>query len=195
MCKIIFQIAFLLFQQNPFPCVRSDAKNTVMLLNLFFAGKLSCRTILKQRIDFFASPMPFPCAFFCQRQHIIFQIAIVVHFRNANHPIREIFNFLLCIVHQAVDYFFIVLRLCSRQTVHQFFRCCPIIQLESKIYDEVSLLIIKNCLFLLFVTNQLFRILHCSHALCTPFCHRRFQLFQKIGSSQSNRIHRIFQFF
>ena len=36
-------------------------------------------------------------------------------------------------------------------------------------------------------------ILHRGHALCTLFCHCRFQLFQKIGCGQSNRIHRIFQ--
>ena len=138
--------------------------------------------------------MPFPCAFFRQWQHIIFQITVVVHFRKANHPIREIFDFLLRIVHQTVDFFFVVLGQCSRQTVHQFFRCSPVIQLESKIHDKVSLFIIENRYFLLPIGNQLFRILHRCHALCTPFCHRRFQLFQKVGCGQSNRIHRIFQF-
>ena len=138
--------------------------------------------------------MPFPCAFFRQWQHIIFQITVVVHFRKANHPIREIFDFLLRIVHQTVGFFFVILGQCSRQTVHQFFRCSPVIQLESKIHDEVSLLIIENRFSLLLVSNQLFRILHRSHVHCTPFCHRRFQLFQKIGSCQSNRVHRIFQF-
>ena len=138
--------------------------------------------------------MPLPCAFFRQRQHIIFPVAIVVHFRKTNHPIREIFDFLLCLVHQAVDFFFVILGQCSCNTVHQFFRCCPVIQLESKIHDEVSLLIIKNRFSLLLVGNQLFRILHRGHALCAPFRDCRFQLFQKIGSCQSNRVHRIFQF-
>ena len=139
--------------------------------------------------------MPLPCALFRQRQHIIVQITVVVHFRKANHPIREIFDFLLRIVHQTVDFFFVILGQCSRQTVYQFFRCCLVIQLESKIHDKVSLFIIENRFFLLPIGNQLFRILHRGHALCTPFCHRRFQLFQKVGSGQSNRIHRIFQFF
>ena len=164
-----------------------------MLFNLFLTGEISCRAILKQRVNPFAQPMPLPCALFRQREHIIFQIAVVMHFRKTNHPIREIFNFFLRIVHQAVDFFFVVLGQCSRQTAHQFFRCCPVIQLESKIHDKVSLLIIENRFFLLPIGNQLFRILHCGHALCAPFCHRRFQLFQKVGCGQSNRIHRIFQ--
>ena len=165
-----------------------------MQLDSLLAYIITCRSITEQRINPLTQPMPFPCAFFRQRQHIIFPVAIVVHFRKANHPIREIFDFLLCLVHQAVDFFFVILGQCSRQTVHQFFRCCPIIQLESKIYDEISLLIIKNRFSLLLIGNQLFRILHRGHALYAPFCHRRFQLFQKISSSQSNRIHRIFQF-
>ena len=193
-CKIIFQIAFLLFQQNTLPYICSDAKNTVMLCDLLLAGKLACRTIRKQRIDFFASPMPFQRSVFHQRQHIILPITIVVHLRKANHSIRQIFDFLLCLVHQAVDFFFVILGQCSRQTIHQFFRCCPVIQLESKIRDEVSLLIIENRFFLLLVGNQLFRILHRGHALCAPFRDCRFQLFQKVGCGQSNRIHRIFQF-
>ena len=139
--------------------------------------------------------MPLPCTLFRQREHIIFQITVVVHFGKSNHPIREIFDFLLCIVHQAVNFFFVILGQCSCQTVHQFFRCSPVIQLESKIHDKVSLFIIENRYFLLPIGNQLFRILHRGHALCTPFCHRRFQLFQKVGCGQSNRIHRIFQFF
>ena len=138
--------------------------------------------------------MPFPCSLFRQREHIIVQIAVVVHFGKSNHPIREIFDFLLCIVHQAVDFFFVILCQCSRQTVHQFFRCSLVIQLKGEIHDEVSLLIIENRYSLLLVGNQLFRVLHRSHTLCTPFCHRCFQLFQKIGCGQSNRIHRIFQF-
>ena len=116
-----------------------------------------------------------------------------MHFGKTNHPIREIFDFLLCIVHQAVGFFFVILGQCSRQTLHQFFRCSPVIHFEGKIYDEISLLIIENRYSLLLVANQLFRILHRGHALCAPFCHRRFQLFQKVGSGQSNRIHRIFQ--
>ena len=138
--------------------------------------------------------MPLPCAFFRQRQYIIFPVAIVVHFGKSNHPIREIFNFLLCIVHQSVDFFFVILGQCSRKTVHQFFRCSPVIQLKGKIHNEVSLLIIENRFLLLPVCNQLFRILHRGHALCAPFCHCRFHLFQKVGCGQSNRIHRIFQF-
>ena len=138
--------------------------------------------------------MPFPCAFFRQRQYIIFPVAIVVHFGKSNHPIREIFNFLLCIVHQAVDFFFVILGQCSRQTIHQFFRCSSVIQLKGKIHDEISLLIIKNRFFLLLIGNQLFRILHRGHALCAPFRDCRFQLFQKVGCGQPNRIHRIFQF-
>ena len=117
-----------------------------------------------------------------------------MHFGKTNHPIREIFDFLLRIVHQAVDFFFVILGQCSRKTVHQFFRCGPVIQLKGKIHDEVSLLIIENRFLLLPVCNQLFRILHRGHALCAPFCHCRFQLFQKVGCGQSNRIHRIFQF-
>lgn len=38
---------------------------------------------------------------------------------------REIFDFLLRIVHQAVDFFFVILGQCRSQTVHQFFRCRP----------------------------------------------------------------------
>ena len=165
-----------------------------MLCDLLLAGKLACRSIRKQRIDFLASPMPFQRSFFHQRQHIVLPITIVVHFRKTNHPIREIFDFLLRIVHQAVDFFFVILGQCRRQTVHQFFRCSPVIQFEGEIHDEISLLIIENRYSLLLVGNQLFRILHRGHALYAPFCHRRFQLFQKISSSQSNRIHRIFQF-
>ena len=165
-----------------------------MLCNLFLAGKLACRAIRKQRIDFLASPMPFQRSFFHQRQHIILPITIVVHLRKTNHSIRQIFDLLLCIIHQAVGFFFVIIGQCSRQTVHQFFRCCPIIQLESKIHDEISLLIIENRFFLLLVGNQRFRILHRGHALCAPFRDCRFQLFQKIGCGQSNRIHRIFQF-
>ena len=165
-----------------------------MLLDSLLAYIIACCAITEQRINPLTQPMPFPCALFRQRQHIIFPVAIVVHFGKTNHPIREIFDFLLRIVHQAVDFFFVILGQCRRQTVHQFFRCSPVIQLESKIHGEISLLIIENRFFLLLIGNQLFRILHRGHALCTPFCHRRFQLFQKVGSGQSNRIHRIFQF-
>ena len=165
-----------------------------MLLDSLLPYIIACRAITEQRIDSFTQPMPFSCALFRQRQHIIFPVAVVMHFGKTNHPIREIFNFFLRIVHQAVDFFFVILGQCSRQTIHQFFRFCPIIQLKGKIHDEISLLIIKNRLFLLLVANQFFRILHCGHALCAPFCHRCFQLFQKVSSCQSNRIHRVFQF-
>ena len=191
---LVLCIIFPLFQQNCIPCVCLNAENAIVLLDFLLAYIITCRAITEQRINPLTQPMPFPCAFFRQRQHIIFSVAIVVHFRKANHPIREIFDFLLCIVHQAVDFFFVVLGQCSRQTAHQFLRCCPVIQLKSKIYDEISLLIIENRFFLLLVGNQLFRILHRGHALCAPFCHRCFQLFQKVGCGQSNRIHRIFQF-
>ena len=165
-----------------------------MLLDFLLAYIIACCAITEQRINPLTQPMPFPCALFRQRQHIIFQVAIVVHFGKTNHPIREIFDFLLHIVHQAVDFFFVILGQCRRQTVHQFFRCSPVIQLESKIHNEVALLIIKNRFFLLLIGNQLFRILHRGHALCAPFRDCRFQLFQKVGRGQSNRIHRIFQF-
>ena len=165
-----------------------------MLLDSLLAYIITCRAITEQRINLLTQPMPLPCAFFRQRQHIIFPVAIVVHFRKTNHPIREIFDFLLRIVHQAVDFFFVILGHCSCNTVHQFFRCRPVIQFEGEIYDEVSLLIIKNRFFLLLIGNQLFRILHRGHALCAPFRDCRFQLFQKVGCGQSNRIHRIFQF-
>ena len=191
---LVLCIIFPLFQQNRIPCVCLNAENAIVLLDFLLAYIITCRAITEQRINPLTQPMPFPCAFFRQRQHIIFPVAIVVHFRKTNHPIREIFDFLLRIVHQAVDFFFVILGQCRRQTVHQFFRCSPVIQLESKIHDEISLLIIENRYFLLLVGNQLFRVLHRGHALCTPFCHRRFQLFQKVGSGQSNRIHRIFQF-
>ena len=188
LCKI-----FPLFQQNRIPCVCLNAENTIVLLDSLLAYIITCRAITEQRINPLTQPMPLPCAFLGQRQHIIFQITVVVHFRKTNHPIRKIFDFLLCIVHQTVNFFFVILGQCSSQTVRQFFRCCPVIQFESKNHDEVSLLIIENRFFLLLVANQLFRVLHRGHALRTPFCHRRFQLFQKVGSSQSNRIHRIFQ--
>ena len=187
-------IIFPLFQQNRIPCVCLNAENAIVQLDSLLAYIITCRSITEQRINPLTQPMPFPRTFFRQRQHIIFQIAVVVHFGKSNHPIREIFDFLLCIVHQTVYFFFVILGQCSRQTVHQFFRCCPVIQLESKIYDKVALLIIENRYFLLPIGNQLFRILHRGHTLCTPFYDCRFQLFQKIGCGQSNRIHRIFQF-
>ena len=191
---LILSIIFPLLQQDRIPCVCLNAENAIVLLDSLLAYIITYRPITEQRINPLTQPMPFPCTFFRQREHIIVQIAVVVHFGKTNHPIREIFDFLLCIVHQAVNFFFVILGQCSRQTVHQFFRCGPIIQLKGEIYDEVSLLIIENRYFLLPVSNQLFRILHRGHALCAPFRHRRFQLFQKIGSGQSNRIHRIFQF-
>ena len=187
-------IIFPLLQQNRIPCVCLNAENAIVLLDFLLAYIITCRAITEQRINPLTQPMPFPCALFRQRQHIIVQITVVVHFGKANHSIRQIFDFLLCFVHQTVGFFFVILGQCSRQTVHQFFRCCPVIQLESEIHDKVSLFIIENRYFLLPIGNQLFRILHRGHALCTPFCHRRFQLFQKVGSGQSNRIHRIFQF-
>ena len=190
---LVLCIIFPLFQQNRIPCVCLNAENAIMPLNSLLAYIITCRAITEQWINPLTQPMPFPCALFRQREHIILPVAIVVHFRKSNHPIREIFDFLLCRVHQTVDFFFVILGQCSRQTVHQFFHCCPVIQLKSKIHDEVSLLIIENRFFLLLVGNQLFRILHRGHALCTLFCHCRFQLFQKIGCGQSNRIHRIFQ--
>ena len=191
---LVLCIIFPLLQQNRIPCVCLNAENAIVLLDFLLAYIITCRAITEQWINPLTQPMPLPCAFFRQRQHIIFPVAIVVHFRKTNHPIREIFDFLLCLVHQAVDFFFVILGQCSCNTVHQFFRCCPVIQLERKIHDEVSLLIIENRFFLLLVGNQLFRILHCGHALCTPFRDCRFQLFQKISCGQSNRIHRIFQF-
>ena len=191
---LVLCIIFPLFQQNRIPCVCLNAENAIVLLDFLLAYIITCRAITEQRINPLTQPMPLSCAFFRQRQHIFFQIAIVVHFGKSNHPIREIFNFLLCIVHQAVDFFLVILGQCSRQTLHQFFRCCPVIQFEGKIHDEISLLIIENRFFLLLIGNQLFRILHRGHALYALFCHRRFQLFQKIGCGQSNRIHRIFQF-
>ena len=189
LCKI-----FPLFQQNRIPCVCLNAENTIVLLDSLLAYIITCRAITEQRINPLTQPMPLPCAFLGQRQHIIFQITVVVHFRKTNHPIRKIFDFLLCIVHQAVDFFFVVLGQCSRKTLHQFFRCSPVIQFKGEVHDEVSLLIIENRFLLLLVGNQLFCILHRGHALCTPFRDCRFQLFQKIGCGQSNRIHRIFQF-
>ena len=191
---LVLCIIFPLFQQNRIPCVCLNAENAIVQLDFLLAYIITCRAITEQRINPLTQPMPFPCAFFRQRQHIIFPVAIVVHLRKTNHPIRKIFDFLLCIVHQAAGFFFVILGQCSRQTVHQFFRCSPVIQLESKIHDEVSLLIIENRFFLLLIGNQLFRILHRGHALCAPFRDCRFQLFQKVGCGQSNRIHRIFQF-
>ena len=191
---LVLCIIFPLFQQNRIPCVCLNAENAIVLLDSLLACIITCRAITEQRIDSLTQPMPFPCAFFRQRQHIIFPVAVVVHFGKTNHPIREIFDFLLRIVHQTVDFFFVILDQCSRQTIHQFFRCCPVIQFEGKIHDEISLLIIKNRFFLLLIDNQLFRILHRGHALCAPFRDCRFQLFQKVGCGQSNRIHRIFQF-
>ena len=191
---LVLCIIFPLLQQNRIPCVCLNAENTIVLLDSLLAYIITCRAITEQRINLLTQPMPLPCALFRQRQYIIMQIAIIVHFRKANHPIREIFDFLLCIIHQAVDFFFVILGQCNRQTIHQFFRCSPVIQLKGKIHDEVSLLIIENRFLLLPVCNQLFRILHRGHALCAPFCHCRFQLFQKVGCGQSNRIHRIFQF-
>ena len=193
-CILVLCIIFPLFQQNRIPCVCLNAENAIVQLDFLLAYIITCRAITEQRINPLTQPMPFPCAFFRQWQHIIFPVAVVVHFRKANHPIWEIFDFLLCIVHQAVDFFFVILGQCHSQTVHQFFRCSPVIQLKGKIHDEISLLIIENRFFLLLIGNQLFRILHRSHALCAPFCHRCFQLFQKVGCGQSNRIHRIFQF-
>ena len=191
---LVLCIIFPLLQQNRIPCVCLNAENTIVLLDSLLAYIITCRAITEQRINLLTQPMPLPCAFFRQRQHIIFPVAIVVHFRKTNHPIREIFDFLLRIVHQAVDFFFVILGHCSCNTVHQFFRCRPVIQFEGEIYDEVSLLIIKNRFFLLLIGNQLFRILHRGHALCASFRDCRFQLFQKVGCGQSNRIHRIFQF-
>ena len=191
---LVLCIIFPLLQQDRIPCVCLNAENAIVLLDFLLACIIACCSITEQRINPLTQPMPFPRTFFRQRQHIIFQIAIVVYFGKTNHPIREIFDFLLCIVHQTVDFFFVILGQCSRQTVHQFFRCSLVIQLKGEIHDEVSLLIIKNRYFLLLVGNQLFRILHRGHALCVPFRDCRFQLFQKVGCGQSNRIHRIFQF-
>ena len=192
---LIFQILFVLFQQNRTPCVSLDSENAIMLFDLFLTGEISCRTILKQRINPFAQPMPLPCAFLCQRQNIIFQIPIFVHFRKTDHAIRQIFDFLFCFPHQAIDFFRVFCHNRSRQIIRQFFRCRPIIQLVSKVHDEISLAVVKNGFLLFLVLNQLFCVFHRCHALHTPFSYCRFQLFKKISSGQSNRIHRIFQFF
>ena len=192
---LIFQILFVLFQQNCTPCVSLDSENAIMLFNLFLTGEISCRAILKQRVNPLAQPMPLPCAFLCQRQNIIFQIPIFVHFRKTDHAIRQTFDLLLCFPHQAIDFFRVFSRNRSRQIVGKFFRCRPVIQLVSKVYNEISLAVVKNGFVPFLVRNQLFSIFHRRHALHTPFCHRRFQFFKKISSGQSNRIHRIFQFF
>ena len=192
---LIFQILFVLFQQNCTPCVSLDSENAIMLFDFFLTGEISCRAILKQRVNPFAQPMPLPCAFLCQRQNIIFQIPIFVHFRKTDHAIRQTFDFLFRFPHQAVDFFRIFCRNRSGQIVGQFFRCRPIIQLVSKVHDEISLAVVKNGFILFLVRNQLFCVFHRCHALHAPFCYRRFQLFKKISSGQSNRIHRIFQFF
>ena len=192
---LIFQILFVLFQQNCTPCVCLDSEDAIMLFDLFLTGEVSCRAILKQRINPFTQPMPLPCAFLCQRQNIIFQIPIFVHFRKTDHAIRQTFDLLLCFPHQAIDFFRVFSRNRSRQIVGKFFRCRPVIQLVSKVYNEISLAVVKNGFVPFLVRNQLFSIFHRRHALHTPFCHRRFQFFKKISSGQSNRIHRIFQFF
>ena len=166
-----------------------------MLFDLFLTGEVSCRAILKQRINPFTQTMPLPCAFLCQRQNIIFQIPIFVHFRKTDHAIRQTFDLLLCFPHQAIDFFRVFSRNRSRQIVGKFFRCRPVIQLVSKVYNEISLAVVKNGFLLFLVRNQLFCIFHRRYMLHTPFNHRRFQLFKKISSGQSNRIHRIFQFF
>ena len=166
-----------------------------MLFDFFLTGEISCRTILKQWVNPFAQPMPLPCAFLCQRQNIIFQIPVFVHFRKTDHAIRQIFDFLFCFPNQAVDFFRVFCRNRSRQIIRQFFRCRPIIQLVSKVHNEISLIVVKNGFILFLVRNQLFCVFHRCHALHAPFCYRRFQLFKKISSGQSNRIHRIFQFF
>ena len=60
---------YVLFQQNCTPCVCLDSEDAIMLFDLFLTGKISCRAILKQRVNPFAQPMPLPCAFLCQRQN------------------------------------------------------------------------------------------------------------------------------
>ena len=76
---LVLSIIFPLLQQNRIPCVRFNAENAIVLLDLLLAYIIACRAITEQRINPLTQPMPFPCAFFRQRQHIIFSVAIVVH--------------------------------------------------------------------------------------------------------------------
>ncbi len=141
------------------PIVLFNAKNTLMLRNLFPAPYQSFRTVLMELVYGQVMVKQFQGCFFREWEHFFPCITVFVHFRQANHAIGKRIYFRLCVTdRQGCTERLVFNPVC--QYLRQLFRFLVIVQLVPIIYNQVSFIRGKHILPMFYTVYDRCRIFY-----------------------------------